>query len=304
MFRRALLCLIILMITALTVLAQEKDEPMTFEDQAALFNYDASVDFNVTEVSMETRDGATIHDITFISQPDLPPVTAYLVTPENMSSDDHFAGILWGHWLGEENSNRNQFLEEAVSLAPKGTVSLLVDAMWSKPGWYQSRKLDEDYQHSIEQVIAFRRAIDLLISQPNVDAERVAYVGHDYSGMYGTLAAGLDQKAKAYVFIAVTPSFFDWAFFAAEPESRVDYIRQNAVLEPIPYLLQIHNASFLFQFAREDVYVGRMKGAEFYGSAADPKELKVYDDVDHSMNTDQIRADRDAWLTEQLGLES
>lgn len=275
---------------------------MNFEEQAALFDYDSRTDFNVKEVAVETRDGAVIRDITFIVQPDQPPVTAYLVTPENGSGQ--FAGILWGHWLGEEHANRSQYLQEAVSLASKGVVSLLVDAMWSAHEWYQSRRPDEDYDNGIQQVIAFRRAMDLLLRQPNVDAGRVAYVGHDYSGMYGTLAAGLDQKAKAYVFIAVTPSFFDWAFFAAQPASRVDYIRKNAPLEPIPYLQQIKNASFLFQFARHDIYIGYTKGGEFFNAAAQPKQVKIYDDADHSMNTEQIRAERDTWLVEQLGLHN
>jgi pimeloyl-ACP methyl ester carboxylesterase len=292
--------MLILTLSPTTIFAQE-ESPVTFEDQAALFTYDQTAPFDVQQVSTEDREGVTVQDITFVGVPgSSDPVRAYLVTP---SGEGPFAGILWAHWLGEEKSDASQYLDEAVELAKSGVVSVLPNAMWSKPGWYENRVLPEDFANGIKQVIEFRRAMDLLISQPGVDAARLAFVGHDYGGMYGTLAAGLDQKAKAYVFIAVTPSILDWAFFAAEPESRVDYIRQNAMLEPMDYLQQIKNASFLFQFSSNDIFVGRVKGGEFFGNAADPKERKIYDDTDHSMSSDQVKLDRDVWLKTQLGLE-
>jgi dienelactone hydrolase len=272
---------------------------MSFADQKALFDYDASLPFEVQTNHVDVRDGVTIKDITFTAIQENQPVRAYLVAPENA---DSCAAILWVHWLGEEHCNRNQYLDEATAIAKAGVVSLLPDAMWSQEDWYPKRVPAADYANSIRQVIELRRAMDLLLSQPHVDPTRVAFVGHDYGGMYGTLASGVDNKAKAYVLIAVAPSFFDWAFYAAQPESRADYICQNAVLEPTDYLRQIKNASFLFQYAETDPYIGYMKRVEFVRSAPEPREMKVYADAEHSMNTAQIRADRSAWLKTQLGL--
>jgi dienelactone hydrolase len=288
-----------LLIIAFSRVFAQDAVPMTFEDQVALFDYDTSADLAVTEIGTQQRADVTVKDIEFTPIAGADPVSAYLIVPEG---EGPFAGILWVHWLGEEHASREQFLDEAVALAPKGAVSLLVNAMWSQPDWYSARNLDEDYQNGINQVIALRRAMDLLVAQPNVDAERLGFVGHDYGGMYGTIFAGVDHRAKGYVFVAVTPSLLDWAFFAAEPASRIDYIRQNVVLEPILYLPHITNASILFQFARNDIFVGVMKGAEYHGSAPDPKERLVYDDADHSMTVPKVAEDRDAWLITTLGL--
>lgn len=267
------------------------------DDQAALFEYDTTADFDVQTVNIEQRGNITVNDITFLAGKNR--VSASLVQPQ---AEGTFAGILWLHWLGEEKSNRTQYLDEAIALAKDGVVSLLIDAMWAQPNWYENRVPEADYHNGIQQVIEGRRAIDLLISQPNVDTARVGFVGHDYGGMYGILAAALDQKAKAYVFIAVTPSFYDWAFFGNQPQSRVEYIRQNAPLEPMNYLPQIKSGSFLFQFAENDVYIGMMKRAELYYNAPEPKKLLKYPDANHSMTLPQITEDRDEWLREQLRL--
>ena len=207
----------------------------TFEQRKALFNYE-KVGFDVKVVSEEKRGNVTVQDITFTGIPGKDPVKAYLVIPD--ASGPH-AGILWGHWLGHHTSNKDQYLNEAVELASQGTVSLLFDAMWAKPRWYETRDLSNDYESSIQQVIEVRRAMDLLLSQPNVDKERVAYVGHDYSGMYGSIAAGLEPRIKTYVFIAVTSSLYDWAFFANQPKNKMEYVRQNSVFELTDFVSQL-----------------------------------------------------------------
>lgn len=272
---------------------------MIAESQSTLFAYDQNAPFDLRVAGVEDRDGVKIQDITFVGVPGGDSVSAYLVIP---SGNGPFAGILWGHWLGEENCNRTQYLAEAIELAKSGVVSLLPDAMWSKPDWYGKRVLAEDYANGVRQVIEFRRAMDLLLAQPHVDASRIAFVGHDYSGMYGTLASAADQKASAYVLIAVTPSFYDWAFYAKQPDDPDAYRQQNDPLEIMRHLPQIKNGKFLFQFAAHDEYVPEAKRNEFYATAPEPKTLKVYDDATHQMHTAPIAADRDAWLKAQLGL--
>jgi len=273
---------------------------MQFDEQRALFDYDKQQPFDVQEISSEQREGAIIKDISFTVIADNAPVSAYLVTPD---TEGQHAAILWMHWLGEENCNRDEFLEDALVLAKLGVVSLLPNGMWSAEKWYENRIPEEDYANGIHQVIEICRAMDLLTSQPTVDKNRVAFVGHDFGAMYGTLAAAIQNTAKAYVFMALAPSFFDWAFFAKQPESRVDYIRQNAVLEPYDYLKQIKDASILFQYAKNDIYIGYTKRAEWVHQAPEPHELKVYDDADHSMQKPEIKSERLAWLKAQLALD-
>ena len=268
-------------------------------DPQALFRYDASTDLRVAEAGVEKQGTVSVHDLRFTPLPGREPVKAYLVVPEGTGP---FAGILWVHWLGEPaTTNRTQFLKEAVELAPKGVVSLLVDAMWSAPEWYGKRVPEEDYDNSIRQVIALRRAMDLLASRPEVDKARLGFVGHDYGGMYGMLMAGADRRARTYVYVAVAPSLNNWAFFARQPVSKADYLRRNAVLELTDSLRRVTNASTLFQFARNDAYVARADTGVPLAAAAAPKERRLYD-ADHSMAVPQAVSDRDAWLLKELGL--
>lgn len=263
----------------------------------ALFRYNDKAPVTFKEVSSEQRGDVTVRDITF-SPVAGREIKAYLVVPKGSGP---FAGILWAHWLGEEKSNRTQFLDEAVELAPKGAVSLLVDAMWSEEKWFGSRVLEKDYENSIRQVIELRRALDLLLSQANVDKTRIGFVGHDYGAMYGMLMAGVDQRINSFVFIAATQSLNDWAFLGPQPKSKAAYLKQNSNLELTDSLRQIKNANKLFQFGKGDFYVSQADAAVLFAAAPQPKERKLYD-ASHKMESNEIMKDRDEWLIKQLKL--
>ncbi len=108
-----------------------------------------------------------------------------------------FPAILYVHWYEPESlsSHRSQFEEEARELAKSGAVCISIETLWSDRDFFLKRTQEEDAQNSIEEVVNIRRAMDLLLSQPNVDAKRFAYVGHDFGGMYGVLAGSLDQTS-------------------------------------------------------------------------------------------------------------
>lgn len=263
----------------------------------ALFRYNDRSPLAVKEISSEKRGDVTVTDITFSPGPGR-TIKGYLVRP---AGNGPFAGILWVHWLGEEKSNRTQFLDEAVQLAPKGTVSLLIDAMWSDPSWFGTRVPEKDYENSIRQVIDFRRALDLLLSQANVDKTRIGFVGHDFGAMYGMLMAGVDQRINTFVFVAATQSLNDWAFLGPQPKSKAAYLKQNANLELTDYLRQVKNASKLFQFGKKDIFISQADGAVLFNAAPEPKRRKLYD-ASHKMELTEIARDRDEWLVKQLNL--
>ena len=263
---------------------------------ASLFAYNQNSPLSVKEVSVEKRGDVTVRDITFVAQPGGHEVKAYVVAP---AGNGPFAGILWVHWLGEEKSNRTQFLDEAVELAPKGVVSVLVDAMWSEPRWFGTRIPEQDYENSIRQVIELRRALDLLLSQPQVDKARVGYVGHDFGAMYGMLMAGVEKRVKTYVFIAATQSLNDWAFLGPQPKSKEAYLKQNASLELTDYLRQTTNASKFFQFGKADFYISQADAAVVFAAAGQPKQRKMYE-ASHKMELKEIMVDRDDWLMKEL----
>lgn len=279
--------------------AQSVDE---FKAQRALFNYDVTVPLGVVEKGVEKRDGASIRDVTFNALTGK-EVAAYIVSPAEGKGP--FPAVFWVHWLGEpETTNRTQFLSEAVKLASQGFVSVLVNGMWSDLEWFGKRVPEDDYANTIRQVIALRRGMDLLLAQPNVDKARVGVVGHDYGGMYSMMMAGVDQRAKTYVYIAVVPSLLDWAFLGPQPKSKAEYLRQNSVMELTDYLRQVKNASTFLQFGNKDVYVSRVDtGIIARAAGIQQKDIathRKFYDADHAMNLPEIVADRAAWLVKEL----
>lgn len=264
------------------------------------FQYNTKADLTVREVGVESRDQATVRDITFAADPDGgEPTKAYIVTPRG---NGPFAGVLWVHWLGDPaTTNRTQFLSEATTLAQRGLISVLIDTMWSAPRWYATRDIERDYENSVRQAVALRRGLDLLESQAGIDKSRLALVGHDYGAMYGMIAGGIDRRPKTYVFVAPALSLNDWAFFVKQPRSKAEYLRQNATLELTDYLQLIRGASSMFQYGSRDPFVSESAASILFAAAQVPKEKRLYP-ADHTVGSPEAAADRAQWLGTELGL--
>lgn len=226
---------------------------------------------------------------------------AELFRPE---ADGLHAAILYIHWYEppSPDSNRSQFVEEAREMARAGAVCLLIETLWSDYDFFLKRTQAEDLQNSIQEVVNIRRAMDLLLSQPGVDANRFALVGHDFGGMYGVLAGSLDRRPSHYVVMAATPRFPDWYLYAPklEGEARQDFLRQFSELDPIAHIPNLSPAPVLFQFGTEDPHVPKERAREFFNDAKEPRELKWYGSG-HGLN-EEAGSDRKSWVKERLGL--
>lgn len=220
-------------------------------------------------------------------------------------AEGSYAAILYVHWYEPQSrdSNRSQFEEEAKEMARDGAVCLLVETLWSDPDFFIKRTQEDDKQNSIEEVVNIRRGMDLLLSQPNVDAKRFACVGHDFGGMYAVLAGSLDQRPTHYVFMAATSRFPDWYLYGPklEGEAREAFIRQMSEIDPIAHVPNLSPASILFQFATDDPHVPMERAEEFFVAAKEPKEMKRYQ-AGHGLNEEATR-DRKTWLKEKLMLK-
>lgn len=266
-----------------------------------LFDYDRHAPFDVKEIGTETRDGAVVRDLTFVGTK--APIKAYLITPAH-GAGPH-AAVLWVHWLGEpETTNRTQFLPEAVALASRGVVSLLGEGMWANPKWWDGRKLETDLAEGINQVVELRRAMDLLLSQPNVDAARFAVVGHDFGAMYASIASALDGRAKTFVFAAPTPRMSNWYLLGRklEPAALVAYKAELRPIDPVEWIAKLAPKPVFFQFASNDRYVPARHAAEYYAAALPRKVMATYDTT-HDMHLATVIEDRAAWLVRELGLK-
>ena len=213
--------------------------------------------------------------------------------------------VLFVHWLGDDSATTNlhEFDRDAAYLARQGCVSLLIDATWAQPHWYDKiRSPKTDYADSIHQVIDLRRSLDLLVRQPGVDAHRIAYVGHDFGAMYGAVLSGIDVRPRWYILMAGNPSFSGWFLFfpkGQQPEDKAAYLAQLSQLDPPLYLAKSHAEEFLFQFSSKDFFIPMDHALAFANSAPLPRGVFFYD-ADHSLKVPAAFTDRIAWLRQRL----
>jgi dipeptidyl aminopeptidase/acylaminoacyl peptidase len=246
----------------------------------------------------------TVRQLTY-AQLDGSRNAATLVEPSTPITRDRPA-ILFLHWYGPPSptSNRTQFLAEAVELAGDGVVSLLVDTPWTRERWFGQRDSAKDYEFTAQMAKDVRRALDVLLAHPRIDARRVAVVGHDFGAMWGALAVAADPRVTHFVYAAGTRSFTDWYLYTPKREGaeRDAFIAKLAPLDPINFLPKIAPRPVLLQFGSKDPHVKNEAAAAQAEATRDPKTVKTYDGAEHEL-TFQARLDRLAWLKEQFKIK-
>ena len=268
----------------------------------ASFDYDAGRPLDLRETARREQDGAVLRDITYAT---LTGGTnaATLITPK-ASPATPAPAILFVHWYAPPapTSNRTQFIPDGVALAQKGVTSLLIDTPWSLPTYFRSRVREEDYARSVQQVRDLRRALDVLAAQPSIDSQRIAYVGHDFGAMYGTLAAAVDARVTHFVFMAGTASFSDWFLYGPklEGEARDKFIAELAPLDPVKWLPKLRGP-LLLQFADNDEHVSTARREQLVAAAPKGAESRVYK-AGQELN-EQATRDRLAWLRRVLAVK-
>src|SRR6266550_2119827 len=264
---RGILILIgaILMLSSAPVASPRAKKPDT-----TLFTYNRSVAFDLKEESAKQQDGVSIRDVNYAAYaPRHGRIKAYLIKPAGKGP---FPGVLFFHWLGDVKSDRTEFLDEAVGLGKQGIGSLLIQGYF--PWLEEPTEGRADRQQIIDQTIEVRRAVDLLLSQPKVDKQRIGFVGHDYGSMFGAIVSGIDKRLKTYVFVAGMGSFSDWSLkYWPGPSKNGAEVYKQAVrdVDPLGYVAYAAPAALFFQFADKDKFISKDVANAFAAAASKPK---------------------------------
>lgn len=250
-------------------------------------------------VMVETRGTAVIEDLVLrnsFQEYD----TAYRICPVQKKNP---AAVLFVHWLepSHSTSNRSQFLDEAVALAGKGACSLLVSTMWAGPDWFKQRDPAKDRTATTRQATRLKDALDFLLETPGVDPLRVAFVGHDFGGMFGAMLAGTERRVGFWAFQAATPRWHEWYLLGRKLDGpdRDKIAADTAAIDPVA-MIRNAKGSFLFQFGTADPYVPKDRAEAFAKAAPEPRKVLYYE-AGHGLNTQSV-SDRMAWLVNNLQL--
>ncbi len=300
-----------LVLAAVLGAAQSETKPANdFEAVSHLFDYDAKQPFDIRDKIIEEFSGGTLHDTTYTS-PKGGPVGAYLVIPNGKGP---FAAVLFGHW---GNGTRAEFIPEAKLYARAGAVSLIPDYPWDRPQpWHKTPdhfdKPELDREIEIQAVVDLRRGIDLLLTRPDVDPKRLAYVGHSYGAQWGSILSAVDRRMKTSVLMAGVAEMADILLRSDDP-GMVDF-RKNQPAGQLEKYCQVtgdidaihfvgHSAPvpLLLQFAQYEQYFDKTSIQHYVAAASDPKKILYYD-TGHGLNDPQALEDRYDWLVEHISL--
>ncbi len=292
------------LVLALLCLASLAFGSENYSAAARHFDYDPAAPLNIVEIGVESRDGVQVHDLTYAGGKGAVP--AYLVVPE---SKGPFAAILWGHWMmeGSPYRNRREFLEEAIILAKSGVVSLLIDAPMVRP---DHQKQDEPLEVR-DDVVDLRRGLDLLASRGDIDAARIAYVGHSFHAAAGAILAGVDKRPKAFVLMAGALDYSQYLVSTApvfvdlrkrmSVEDMQNSFRQYSWSNPCQFAANATPAKVFLQNGNRDDYMTLVDIEHYNDCVSSPKETEVYS-AGHALNPAATK-DRDRWLQKQLGFD-
>ncbi|HVP48375.1 MAG TPA: hypothetical protein VMT32_17395 [Bryobacteraceae bacterium] len=282
-----------------------------FEELVRHFDYDRSAPLDLKDAGEEDRGGVTVHDISYASARGRVP--AYLVIPAGQGP---FAAVLFGHWMmpGSPMRNRKEFLDEAVLMARSGAASLLIDSPQVRPGFVEDQDpvSPQSAYASQQQVIDFRRGLDLLLARPDIDPKRIAYVGHSFDAHVGGILAGVEKRIQSFVLLAGS---FASEEYVMDPlnqemvkmrkqigEEKIrDYLARYAWDDPAHYIGHSSPASVFLQFGWRDEPISEKLARHYYHMFGSPKKIAFYE-AGHSLNN-AARIERVQWLVERLALK-
>ncbi len=153
-------------------------------------------------------DGYSVESVAFESIPGL-FVTGNLYRPLGKSKNKSLAAILCPHGHGPDPKNVGRLTEAAQTrsamLARMGAIVFALDMI----GYGESEQLPHKFQQALAlQTWNSIRAIDFLLSFPEVDPARIGVTGESGGGTQTFVLAALDDRVKVSVPVVMVSAHF------------------------------------------------------------------------------------------------
>ena len=169
----------------------------------------------------------------------------------------------------------------------------------------------QDATLQVQHIVDLRRAVDLLVARPDVDAGRLAYIGHSHGAAMGGLLAGVETRIAAYALACGDGGLVahfggagpDAALLRGlPPEARQAWLEVMEPIEPLRFISRAAPAAVLLQAARHDEAVPVADAQTYFEASSEPKQLVWYD-TGHELD-EQALLDQVAWLSGRIGIDA
>ena len=273
----------------------------------SLFAYDANAPLNLQK-TVENNVGVVEISAISYDSPAGGKAPGRLFIPLNRSSLR--PAIILMH--GAPGSSHDAWLTDyAQTYANSGAVVIAIDAPFARRANSGStlQMTKQDRAEEIQLMKDLQRAVDVLRAQPNVDKDRIAYIGVSYGGAMGAQFAAIEHRIKAAALVVGNGGWVtrmtqpgDLPFLASlSCATRVAWFREMVPIEPIRFIGFAKGTPLLLQNGKLDQSVLEADAQLLHNAAPEPKTILWYN-AGHNL-TQQAIFDRHDWLVQQIGID-
>jgi len=219
------------------------------------FRYDTSAPLHYVDRGVISRSGGVaVHDVSFESQG--LPVDGYLVFPR---AAGRRPAVVIVHGSG---GDRRELLPQAERLAATRrivAVTITEPSTSHPPGPVAtvSAFLKQAQSTQIRDVVAVRRAVDVLRSLPQVDPSRIGYLGWSAGAKDGAFVAASEPRVKALALLSAGADPLAAFVAHAPPGTKASVRRILGSVDPLRYIARARPGSVLLEDGTRDEVVPR-----------------------------------------------
>jgi dienelactone hydrolase len=227
-------------------------------------------------------------------------VPAYLALPNKARE---LPAVIYLHGSGE---GRERFLLPAVWAAGRRAVGMTLTLPSSSAGappagLSPAQSLTRDRRIFASDVVAVRRAVDVLRSLPQVDPKRIGLVGWSLGARVAAVTAGAEPRLRAVVLMS-GGSLPVSAYVAQTPAALRAQVRRSLTqIDPLRWLARAHPGEVMLQDGRKDEIVPRAALVALQKAAPRGSVVRWYP-AGHELNA-QVYRDQLAFLAKRLPIE-
>jgi uncharacterized protein len=195
-------------------------------------------------------------------------------------------------------------LREAAWLAARNVVTLTItppSSLVTCAPTTAAALLAQALSITVNDVIAVRRAVDLLVSLPSVDPSRIGYLGWSLGAKTGTFVAAAEPRVKALVLLSAGADTLAAFVASAPPGVRAQALRVLGTVDPIRYIAFAPPGSILLEDGRHDDVVPRAALLNIAHAAPKGTVLRWYA-APHALNATAYQ-DAFDWLAGKLSIK-
>jgi dienelactone hydrolase len=295
--RHALLILSLGVLVAAGCSGGDDESSRPVEKPASPFAYDASEPLAVRDAGrVNSNYPIAVRDVSYVS--DGRRIEGFLAVPPG---GRRRPAAVYVHGSG---GDRRQLLVHAVWLAGRGAVTLAITApsatAEAEPGLAPAAALRRQRDLAVADVVAVRRAFDLLQSRRDVDGSRLGFVGWSAGARTGALLAGVERRPKAFVLMSGGATPVSEYAATAPLALRADVRRVLGEVDPLRTIRQAQPGTLLLQDGRFDQVVPHAALDALAAAAPKGTDVRWYR-AGHDLDEAAFKAQL-AWLARRLGI--